>query len=122
MSPPGPSAPFSTAPKTISIETPSLKVPGSKTPEEKLAKAEEKAMKAERIAAQKEYKAIRTGRAKDEHEALKARTRAEELIRKVEEREKKEKMRYAAGGSRKKELAGLRVARNQKGEVVIIKQ
>lgn len=125
LMPPGPGTPVPGTVKRLEISTPAIPVPG-KSREEKLARAEEKAIRAAEIAVMKEERAMITGTAKDEREAWKARNKAEELIAKVEERERKERLKYAEKASSRRYpgetvVAGRRVARNHKGEVVIIK-
>lgn len=66
-------------------------MPGSS--QEKLARAEEKAARAEDRATRLEERAGVTGRAKDEHEAFKARAKAQEKQRKVEDTLLKEKVK-----------------------------
>ncbi|KAF8242973.1 hypothetical protein K440DRAFT_614908 [Wilcoxina mikolae CBS 423.85] len=73
-------------------------VPGTKTLEQKIAKQEAKALRAE------ERFAVR-GREEDRIEAVRARGKVEELRRK--------------GDTRRK--VGVKVGRNQRGEVVIVK-
>ncbi|CUS14784.1 unnamed protein product [Tuber aestivum] len=69
-------------------------LPGSS--QEKLARAEEKAARAEDRATRLEERAEITGRAKDEHEAFKARAKAQEKQRKVGETLLKEKGKMEA--------------------------
>lgn len=123
LSPPGPSTPKPTA-KKIEFETPAITIPGGKTAEEKIARVEEKAIKADKIAAAKEYKAQRTGRAKDEHEAWKARNKAEDLVKKLEEKERKERLKQEGRELKERaerERSTVHVGRNRRGEVVVIK-
>ncbi|KAA8905060.1 hypothetical protein FN846DRAFT_890605 [Sphaerosporella brunnea] len=123
LSPPGPSTPKPGQSKQLSltIDPPqSSHTLSIKTPEERLAKAEEKALKAERIAEKKEKRALQTRRADDQHEAHKAWSRAEELNAKV--REKKEKMLgYEKLKQRSERESRHRVGRNHRGEIVLIK-
>jgi hypothetical protein len=125
LSPPGPSTPKPSQSKQLSfpIETPKLSNP-PKTPEERLAKAEEKAIKAERIAEKKEQHARATGRASDEEEARKARNRAEELKQRVIEKERKEILKYEKREIKRKLERESRVrvvGRNKRGEMIMIK-
>ena len=71
-------------------------------------------------------KAMATGAPRDEREAIKARHKAEELMLKVEEREHKERMKYEEKSRRRYSggetiIGGRRIARNHKGEMVVIK-
>jgi len=77
-------------------------------------------MKAEREATKKEMRADRTHSAADEHEALRARVKAEELKKKIEEKERKERLKIEEKGLKRRENT-YRVGRNRKGEVVIVK-
>lgn len=126
LMPPGPGTPVPGTVKRLEISTPSIPIPG-KSSEEKLARAEEKAIRAAEVAAMKEERAMITGSARDEHEAFRARQKAEELIAKVEERERKERMKYEEKRGRRqyyaseKIVGGRRIARNHKGEVVVLK-
>lgn len=124
LMPPGPGTPVPGTVKRLEISTPAIPIPG-KSPEEKLARAEEKAFRAAEIADMKAEKALMTGSARDEIEAIKARNKAEELMLKVEERERKERLKYEEKARRRysgeKIIGGRRVTRNSKGEVVIIK-
>ncbi|KAI5788332.1 hypothetical protein EDC01DRAFT_659660 [Geopyxis carbonaria] len=122
LSPPGPGTPKPTV-KKIEFETPAIPIPVGKTAEEKIAKVEEKAIKADKIAAAKEHKALRTGRAKDEHEAWKARNKAEDLVKKLEEKERKERLKHEERElkERAERERTMRIGRNRRGEVVVIK-
>ncbi|RPB02030.1 hypothetical protein L873DRAFT_1674942 [Choiromyces venosus 120613-1] len=92
-------------------------LPGSS--QEKLARAEEKAARAEDKAARLEERAEVTRRAKDEHEAFKARAKAQEKQRKVEETLLKEKVRMEG---REMSERTLRFQRSDgRGNVVILK-
>ncbi|PUU81306.1 hypothetical protein B9Z19DRAFT_1122334 [Tuber borchii] len=92
-------------------------LPGSS--QEKLARAEEKAARAEDRAARLEERAGITGRAKDEHEAFKARAKAEEKQRKVEETLLKEKVKME---EREMSERTLRFQRGDgRGNVVVLK-
>ncbi|PWW73492.1 hypothetical protein C7212DRAFT_359604 [Tuber magnatum] len=92
-------------------------LPGSS--QEKLARAEEKAARAENRAARLEERAEVTGRAKDEHEAFKARAKAQEKQRKVEETLLKEKVKME---EREMSERTLRFRRGDgRGNVVILK-
>lgn len=93
LSPPGPSTP---RPQTKTLEFNVM--PGTKTPEQKIAKAEAKAAKAEN-------RFVARGHEEDRIEALKARRKVEELRRKMDGRRS----------------LGVKVGRNQRGEVVIVK-
>jgi len=95
----------------------------SKTPEEKIVKAEEKAVKAARIAEKKELRAHTTGRAVDAEDAWKARTRADELKKKLVELERKESLKYVKGDVKRRpeKEKRVRVGRNHKGEIIMIK-
>jgi hypothetical protein len=125
LSPPGPSTPKPNESKqlVLPIETPKLSNP-PKTPEERLARAEEKAIKAARIAEKKEQHARATGRASDEEEAWKARSRAEELKQRVIEKERKEMLKHENREIRRKLERESRVrvvGRTKRGEMVMIK-
>lgn len=92
-------------------------LPGSS--QEKLARAEEKAARAEDRATRLEERAGVTGRAKDEHEAFKARAKAQEKQRKVEETLLKEKVKME---EREMSERTLRFQRSdRRGNVVILK-
>jgi len=94
----------------------------SKTPEEKLAKAEEKAVKAARIAEKKEHRAQTTGRSVDAEDAWKARIRAEELKKKLVDLERKERSRYEKKDVRRRSEKEklVRAGRTHKGEMILI--
>ncbi|KAG0133497.1 hypothetical protein HOY82DRAFT_604601 [Tuber indicum] len=92
-------------------------LPGSS--QEKLARAEEKAARAEDRAIRLEERAEITGRAKDEHEAFKARAKAQEKQRKVGETLLKEKVKME---ERERSERTLRFQRGDgRGNVVVIK-
>jgi hypothetical protein len=122
LHPPGPTGrTVAIRPKTLEIETPAFTLPGGG---DKIARAEEKAIKAEKIATQKEIRAEHTHRAKDEHEAFKARVKAEELKKKVEDKEWKERLKVEERELKKREEREnnrIRVGKNQKGEIILIK-
>ena len=81
------------------ITTPFIPLPGSsRASEEKLVRAEEKAARAEDKATRLENRAELTGRSTHEQEARKARAKAEEKHRKVEQTLLKERERE--GGPR----------------------
>lgn len=109
------------APRSSSSTT--LSSSSSKTPEEKLAKAEEKAVKAARIAEKKEHRAQTTGKSVDVEDAWKARTRAEELNKKLIDLERKERSRYEKKDVRRRseKEKRVRVGRTHKGEMILIK-
>lgn len=127
LMPPGPGTPLVGSVKRLELSTPAIPVPG-KSREEKMVRAEERAIRAAEVAVMKEERAMITGDPRDEREAWKARNRAEDLIAKVEDRERKERMKYEEKASRRRSysggetlIGGRRVGRNAKGEVVIIK-
>jgi len=122
--PPAPSAPVPGTVKTIEIDAPSLSLLGGKTPEEKVKKDRQKAMKADAIAARKEDIAAITGDYRDEQEAWKARARANELIRRAEEREAEERRKYEEKKlkRRNRPSVAIKVARNAKGEILILEK
>jgi hypothetical protein len=124
LGPPGPSAPKSTNKRlSFTLETPGIPIPGGKSPEDKLVKAEKRAIKAEMIAEEKEQRALMTRRAADEREAWRARDKAEELKKKVTEKEQKEMLKYEKREIKRKveREQRVRVGRNQRGEVILIK-
>lgn len=129
LHPPGPSTPkpatknmelrLEPAPRSSTLSSSSP----SKTPEEKLAKAEEKAVKAARIAEKKEHRAQTTGRSVDAEDAWKARVRAEELKKKLVDLERKERSRYEKKDLRRRSEKEklVRAGRTHKGEMILIK-
>lgn len=90
-----------------------------KGPGKKIQEAEEKAAKALRIADVKEDRAMRTGRLEDQKEAVRARLRAEEMLERVVQVERKER-RKSQGSGRGKVKGVVRVGKNRRGETVII--
>lgn len=75
------------------------------------------------IAEEKEQRALMTRRAADEREAWRARDKAEELKKKVTEKEQKEMLKYEKREIKRKveREQRVRVGRNQRGEVILIK-
>lgn len=113
LNPPGPSTPKIRSAKTVEL-TPRF---GTKPSGKKIAEAEERALRAQHIAALKEQRALETRSLADQKEAIKARRRANELLLRAEETEKKErKKRRGSIGAR------LTVGKNARGETVIIQK